>query len=486
MAETFKVKNLSEAFNLAENFKLSGKYNLFRGQAQNWKVQSTIGRLSEKSHKEAVEKLIRLYKFFETESTLKKYVNDIDWFFAVAQHYGIPTSYIDFTSNVEIATYFATNSKSNRVAENCAIICLNEDDFIRFIEVTDSLYKKEKVITPYITRIEVDNLWRLQAQEGCFLFSPFTEIEKYYDFDKILFPFDTPFTKLTKNEIYPKRKSELEILLDQYFNAEKRILGQKRFQKFSTENKIPIVHLEKLDANEVLKKKQVHSSWKSKDFKDWHYPISEEWIKQDSEIIIEINFSLKNEIEDQFLYINNLLADKFRDINRKSKLKFQISTKPKLTKKLTDIVTQSCSRIWDGTRNLPYTNEEIIKIISQYICLEIYFHKNDKTYSISKEELVVLEMTNEYGSITRCHASPSKIVSTFRDDLDQILIDELMVEISSEILLNINIPNLLFDFKKLITLFKDELVIYQVLYNSEIENPVIFYTPTQITICGYA
>lgn len=125
-------------------------------------------------------------------------------------------------------------------------------------------------------------------------------------------------------------------------------------------------------------------------------------------------------------------------------------------------------------------------MISKYICLEIYFHKNDETYSISKEKLIVLEMTNEYGSITRCHASPSKIVSAFRDDLNDILIDDLTKSLNSKILLNINIPNLIFDYKKFINLFKEELVIYQVLYNSEKENPVIFYTPSQIKICGYA
>jgi hypothetical protein len=486
MAETFRVENLLQALNLAENFKLSGKYNLFRGQAQNWKVQSTIGRLSEKSFEEMNHKLIRLYRFFETEESLQKYKTNIDWFFAVAQHYGIPTSYLDFTNNAEIAAYFATNSKSNKVGEDCVIICLNEDDFARFVKLTDILYKKEKVIPPYITRINVDNLWRLQAQEGCFLFTPFTEIEQYYDFDKIIFPFDVPFDKITKNEIYPKRKSELEILLDQYFNTEKRILGQKRFENFSNETKIPTVHLPKLDTNRVLKNKQIHSSWESIEFKYWQYPIKEEWTKQDLEIIIEINFSLKNSIENQIENIKDQLTIKFKNINRKTRLKFEISTKPKLTKKLTDIVNQSCSRIWDGTRNLPYTCEEIIKFISQYISIEIHFHKYNETYSISKEKLIALEMTNEYGSITRCHASPSKIVSTFRDDLNEIIIDELTENISSEILLNINIPNLLFDFKKLINLFKDELIIYQVLYNSEIENPVIFYTPTQIKICGYA
>jgi hypothetical protein len=105
---------------------------------------------------------------------------------------------------------------------------------------------------------------------------------------------------------------------------------------------------------------------------------------------------------------------------------------------------------------------------------------------LTSEELIVLELTNEYGSKTRCYASPSKILSSFREDLKEILADELKDKINSYILLRINKPDLLFNFNHLLELFKDELIAYQVLYNSEDENPVIFYTPTQISVLGIA
>lgn len=486
MAETFKVKNISEAIDLAQKFKLSGKYNLFRGQAQNWKVQSSISRLSEKPLEEAKERLKLLYNFFESESSLLKYKNNLDWFFAVAQHYGIPTSFIDFTSNVEIAAFFATNSNSNKKGEDCVIICLNELDFVKFIKHTDFLYKNEKVIPPYLAKINVDNLWRLQAQEGYFLYSPFLEIENYYSFDKIVFPFDYSFDKISINDIYPLHKSELEIFLDQYFNAEIRFSGQKRFEKFSNDMKIPIVQLQKDETNRVVKTKQIHKSWKSKDFEYWQFPIKEDWINIEIEENINIHFSCKLSIENQIEIVKSILLDRFSSINRKTKINFEVSTKPKLDVKVTKVINRSCTRIWNGTRNLPYEIEDIVMIISQYICLEIYFKKFHVIYSISKENLIVLEMTNEYGSLTRCHASPSKIISSFRDDLNVILQDDYSLDISPKILLHLNIPNIIFDFNKLISLFKEELILYQVLQNSEIENPVIFYTPTQIKICGYA
>lgn len=57
---------------------------------------------------------------------------------------------------------------------------------------------------------------------------------------------------------------------------------------------------------------------------------------------------------------------------------------------------------------------------------------------------------------------------------------------NSEILMRINAANIMFDFDKLVQLFKEELIVYQVWYNSENDNPVIFYSPAQISILGYA
>ena len=58
--------------------------------------------------------------------------------------------------------------------------------------------------------------------------------------------------------------------------------------------------------------------------------------------------------------------------------------------------------------------------------------------------------------------------------------------IPSEILLHINTPRYIFDFSKLLDLFKKELIAYQVLENSENNNPVIFFSPSQLRTIGYA
>jgi len=488
MAEIFRVNNLGEALNLARQFNSTGQYNLFRGQGQNWKVKSTLARLNKSDFEKGIEKLKRLHYYLQTHQPLEKFVSEVNWFYAVAQHYGMPTNYIDFTRSVDVAAFFATNSPSNKIGEDCVIVCLQENNFNDFLKFTNSIYVKDNVVAPYIAKPNVDNLWRLQAQQGCFVFTPYENFEFYYDFDKIIFPFSEPYQEILKENIYPERKSELEILLDHFFNSEKRIEGQKRFNEFIRENKIPSYELPKTSFNDLLKSDSIHYSWKSILFNEWTYKIDKELNNSIDINKIEIHFDLNEIIYSQIEEVVKELSNSFinKAIDRNSSLKFEIIAKPKLSKRLLRIISNSCSRIWDGTRNLPFSTAEIHRIIAKYICLEIYEDKLDKIPSLSSEELLGLELVNEYGSITRCYASPSKIISSFRDDLDEILINELSDNISAEILFQVNKPDLLFDFSRLLELFKDELIPYQVLYNSETKNPVIFFTPTQIAIMGYA
>jgi len=481
MPKIYEVKNITEALELTKKFHKSGKYNLFRGQAQNWKVVPTAGRLTNKKLEKATEQIERLLHYFVTTTSLKKYCNKVDNFFAIAQHYGIPTNYIDFTESVEVAFYFATNSKSNKPKENCSIICLDETDFNSSVEFTNVLYKKDNVIPPYITKNNVENLWRLQAQKGRLLYTPYDQIEQLYSFDKILFPFDFPYTGISVQDIYPLRKSELEIMLDHYFDVERRLEGSKRLQRFAQELKIPIKKLSPHNPFDILVKKKVHKSWYSNLYSKWKFNFAEDW--SDSQNEKNISFTIPSKATQNQLtnFIVNSFEKEFANnkINRKTPLNFSITTKPKLSKKQTTIINKSCLRIWDGTRNLPYSNNDIFTIIGQYLLLELFQDNNT-------EECIKLEMSNKYGSRIRFSANPSNIVNTYRDDIDKIILSNLPRPIPCELLLHVNRPRYIFDFKKLIELFKKETVAQQVFENRENENPVIFYTPAQISLIGYA
>ncbi len=83
---------------------------------------------------------------------------------------------------------------------------------------------------PECLTIDVSNLWRLQAQHGVFLFCPYQNIEDVYDFDRILFPAAHRADDVTRARMYPPRKSQLEILLDQYFLNERLIDGDRNIK----------------------------------------------------------------------------------------------------------------------------------------------------------------------------------------------------------------------------------------------------------------
>jgi len=489
MSEIHRVKNLKEALNLAKEFSDSGKYNFFRGQARNWPVTPSMARLNETDYKEGIEKLKRLFYFFETSEDLIKYQSNIDWFFAVAQHYGLPTSYIDFTTNYEIAAFFATNSKSNEIGKESVIVCLNEKDFNDFIEFSKLLYEKYKVVPPYICKIDVHNLWRLQAQEGVFLFTPFPDVEKLYDFDRIIFSFDAPYNGINVSQIYPEDKSELEIHLDYYFNNEERIVGRKRFRKFAEELKIPMHIMPDSEISDFLLTKENHKSWESKNHSKWKFAFLEDWKTLENQERITLNLPENTNSYQKFSEITMLhFKTVANNLKRNQTLNFVIDLNgnEESLKKLTKKIEKSCVRIWNGTRNLPFSNYEIYTIIKDYIFFEYYEYVHERVYSINNEELIVLELTNNYRSVTRCYARKSKIEEAFRNDIENILTKEFSGRVSSLILLNVNKPQIVFDFDKLLNLFKQEMIAYQVAYNSEKINPVIFYSPTELEILGYA
>ena len=72
-------------------------------------------------------------------------------------------------------------------------------------------------------RCDVNNLWRLQAQRGVFLFCNFN-YDMDFPLDKIIFPYTGYPSYPTRKIVYPSDKSALELLLDQYVDIKRAAL----------------------------------------------------------------------------------------------------------------------------------------------------------------------------------------------------------------------------------------------------------------------
>src|SRR5882757_6198378 len=113
-AREYRVSDVEEAIERAEKFRQQRTYNWFRGQAKTWQPYSTLTRVHLSGPvqvEQARAKLGRLDGFMRVHPELQKIADDRNAFFAVAQHYGIPTHYLDFTTEPAIAGFFACDTQ---------------------------------------------------------------------------------------------------------------------------------------------------------------------------------------------------------------------------------------------------------------------------------------------------------------------------------------------------------------------------------------
>lgn len=155
----------------------------FRGQADgSWKIFSSaqrewITRELDKQYNDYAGFIRRLLEFSKTNYALFlknecKIITDIS-IFSVLQHYGAPTPFVDWTSDYNVALYFASQT-----AEQCLGNELNSFVSIYWLEVGDGpatpnndLYPLAKVLEEYRQKINV-SMQNLGA--------PSSQIEQFY------------------------------------------------------------------------------------------------------------------------------------------------------------------------------------------------------------------------------------------------------------------------------------------------------------------
>jgi hypothetical protein len=128
------VANVAEALRVGNEGLQSGQWDLFRGQIDaDWFVTSSAERLSGEQRERAFERPNRFAAWAETIDAMAEYIARPDSLLAIAQHYGLPTQFIDFSDDPRVAAFFACDSRTEPLANQmAAIICLNSEDFVRF------------------------------------------------------------------------------------------------------------------------------------------------------------------------------------------------------------------------------------------------------------------------------------------------------------------------------------------------------------------
>lgn len=173
---------------------------VFRGQEQKWPLKSSVGR----SKKYRPEQEILLLQEFRRMAlpyvNRTELVNDWDWL-SIAQHHGLPTRLIDWTTNALVACYFASKPSTvgRRVGQIVAIdtmeigyyrpddpeikigpFDITEDRFVRPSALANRIVNQKGLFSIHSTP---DKAWQPRKHKEEFIIP----VEMKSDFQKLLF-----------------------------------------------------------------------------------------------------------------------------------------------------------------------------------------------------------------------------------------------------------------------------------------------------------
>jgi hypothetical protein len=489
MGSTYKVANVEEAVELAYKFKQEGTYDWFRGQVVDYWPHSTLYR---KQTEDEIKKAELQYELFTTwigkTEELNYLLNPANnhELEAIMQHYGLPTHYIDFTTNPAIAGFFASDTNKPISSRYSCIYCLNTEDLLSFWEVVKTLESRENCKVQKIV-IDVDNLWRLQAQSGVFLLCNYN-LEEDYPIDKIIFPYSGYPSYPTKKIVYPDHKSALELLLDQYFDLQRASLFHEEMKDqtyFIPWKEFPKgFYLEAFKEPESIK---ILSSWtEQQEF--WKVYESEKYHDTTGtrQILRLNNLESPEEIKRMIIYgIKQVLRSSPKV--RNSAIDWVLEDIPKNVNHL-DIAT-ILMKTWNGMRSLPFDDSDISEACGN----AVHLHLNSKEKG-NYESTLLKVFTDLFGPSMRVgfsnedttgsygYASFNSINAARAIDLSEVLIEEykFMGNSIPQFFQLIYNPKLTFDFNKFKNFFVREVIPSQVAWA---ENLIIF-NPMKLTIFG--
>lgn len=534
-ANYYITPNVFEAIKLAEEFKASGTYDYFRGEASHlWQLKSTLARRG-KSFIESQSYLnvcMLLAGILENHNATKYMFenssNEIpDIFYAIAQHYGIPTNFLDFTRSPTVAAFFCLDNRPVSVEDDfCRIFCLNRRNFSARIEVTNRFCNKGRPVE--LIEIDVSNLWRLQAQEGLFLYLPIIitqdlvehNFEDYcFPLDGILFPVQGDEIICEKALIYPTRKSQLEMVLDQFFymrsvnefdleaiinrhiSSQTKPSSNQRQPVKVSELYWPVSKDNPADLFENSPTKDY--SWMQCNNNAWHPKSTDSWHElQRLPIAIDINMDLRfdeirSKVNEQLL--QHLLPESY--VKRRlielevTLINYQpsfISDQQQALKK----IKLGIEHIWDGMRLFPYSIEEIASSVSSFVALinaEYFFEQHPEKRETGSfwdqiyNEPFCIDLAADDGSESRAMIEEKSFVDLFRQGFITLLKEEFKEAYQSAfyfaIFAKLRTPCYLYDFDKLRALFVTQIIPTQMYMRGQWGVP-IFFSPGQLSVLG--
>jgi len=502
---SYQASSIEEAVEIAYQLKADGEFDWFRGQVQEeWFPVSSLYRVKEKRDQAAYERVVRrvtmFYRWLDETPELKylqepQHVND---FFAIMQHYGIPTDYLDFTTDPGIAAFFSADTKSPPTGNGLSCIyCLDSKDLLQYWSAIADLDDR-KGAEIELVEIDVQNLWRLQAQRGVFLHVNYNWQVDYAMF-KIVYPYSGYPPYPTRDKIYPEDKSSLEQLLDQYFDVERaRFTHDEMVERFAAirarGGNANISYWKSFPqgfyAPEFLDPESMASlpSWNEETIQAWQRPCVEEYHETQGRTV-KLTLNPAGGIQEIRKAVVFGMKQFFRsEPNSRSKTlnwAFE-SLPPQLTAKEVDEVLR---RVWNGMRQLPYEDSDIAEACGSVAALlmtpfsrEISEEKRIEDFAECFGPAIEVGFAHFDGSGSGGYATRESILGALRTDMVDLLTPESkpIASDAREIFRIIYNPRLMFEFEKFKKLFAREVIPSQAAWKREL----ILFNPARLLTFG--
>lgn len=492
-----KAASVEDAVALAEKLKAEGQYDWFRGQIRDWTPSSSLERKMLQGAEAQSECEMRLSRFLRwvTAQPALAYLaqeQNVDALFAVLQHYGFPTTYIDFSTEPSVAGFFASDTEAPpQEPGQCVIYCLNTADLNDFYEFFPPSDEGETLVARPIT-VDVPNLWRLQSQHGHFLFANHSWY-RFYDMDKIVFPWTGVPAFPSREQIYPLHKSALEQLLDDYFFNERRAQNEAALRamaqaqgKESLFRHIEMKTPEAYDHELFVSPLSISEHWSDNALQGWRAVPVEHFYSTVGRLI---TLPLRNGVGAPSL------ADQVRH-----SIKGALSLQPGLRAQAVEwnftglpedvdqaLFKSAAREAWNGMRNYPYTDDDIADAISSLVilcsipgCRSMDGATADQAFKQWIPDALYVEFGYSGNSYSKAYCSESALLKA----LDPAWIAKLKKpEAATTIRAAFSHsydPRLMLDFNQLVSIYAREVIPSQL----AMKRPLVLYNPADLAAFG--
>ena len=503
-----QVSGPREAVQLAEELRAGGHFDLFRGQIRNFRLTPSIFRRGI-DQLAAEEKLNRLADWIRRTPELFSLNSSSDGILAVAQHYGIPTPLLDFSTCPKIAGFFATDGLCPPVENDdevfSCIICINRRQFkaswenLNVRARQDSGHDLVRII-----EIDVLNLWRLQAQRGLFVqvhVDP-TALEMFSGFFRILFPYQGPLEDLSRESVYPSNRSHLETLLEQYLSSESFAEAETAMAQIYTVRHTfegPIGVDPQVFVDKCLP--EPHRSWSHSSTQLWLSEPDERFpsvlLPETMSLVLpesKIPMQITQNIADQllgFMSTNpNLRSYSITwrvisaggedlTIDDQDMGLLEDGTYPQI------LCSTLFAQIWDGMRRFPFSDDQIVGALVNFLALVVCGY-DGMTSMFGKVCGIDLESG---GARTRAFCSEQGLLRCCRPDALSFIkpghvhaMRHSRFGLGYELLAILTEPSRLFELSMFVDVFAKEIVPSQARIRSE--GNLMFFNPVRVTVLG--